>query len=168
MRRLMLLIPACCALAVACSSTVTMSKSDLEKQAADKLNAAGQPSKAVSCPGDLTDPKPGATMRCTLTKPDGSPIGVTVTVTGTQDSTVDLDYKVDNVWKQADIEKQTADALEKSVGQRPDKVVCPGDIINPQTGSTTRCTIMQNPRSECSAYSTFSTCSTRGPQTSLT
>jgi hypothetical protein len=57
---------------------------------------------------------------------------------------VEFDYEVDSVVEQAVLEKQTTDSLERSVGKRPDKVVCPGDLADPQPGSTMRCKIVQN------------------------
>lgn len=44
----------------------------------------------------------------------------------------------------AELEKQVSDSLERSVGQKPDKITCPGDLVDPQVGSTTRCTLQAN------------------------
>ncbi len=38
------------------------------------------------------------------------------------------------------LEGQLADALEKDVGQRPDKIECPGELSG-EVGATQRCTL---------------------------
>jgi hypothetical protein len=70
--------------------------------------------------------------------------GCSASVGHVQGSNANFDFKVNSAVKQAVLEKQATDSLERSVGKRPDKVLCPGDLANPQPGSTMRCKIVQN------------------------
>lgn len=77
-----------------CSSTATISKSELEQQAASALESAvGTAPDAVSCPGDL-EAKVGASTRCTVTA-GGEDLGATLTVTEVDGSNAKFDVKVD-------------------------------------------------------------------------
>ncbi|GAB3410793.1 DUF4333 domain-containing protein [Flindersiella endophytica] len=77
-----------------CSGDPTLKEADLEKSVKDTLaKQVGQTPDSIDCPGDLTG-KTGTTMRCTL-KAGGDELGLTVTVTGVEGSTVKYDVKVD-------------------------------------------------------------------------
>jgi hypothetical protein len=80
----------------ACTSTTTVSRAEMEKQAATALasNFKGHLA-SVTCPGDLKATA-DATMHCLVTADDGSTIGVTASVTSIDGTTVNLAYKVDD------------------------------------------------------------------------
>ncbi|CPU54748.1 DUF4333 domain-containing protein [Mycobacteroides abscessus] len=100
-----LLVPAAtvalAAILPGCSSNVSVSamgvsKEQLADQTKQKLTAkVGVEPKSVVCDGPL-DAKVGATQRCVLTAPDDSRIGVTVTASKVEGSTVEFDIQVDN------------------------------------------------------------------------
>lgn len=74
--------------------TPTLAKENVEMTVSDRLaEEVGQAPDKVECPGDLTG-KVGTTMRCTLTF-QGDTIGLTVTVTGVDGTTVKFDIAVD-------------------------------------------------------------------------
>jgi uncharacterized protein DUF4333 len=80
--------------AAGCSGDPVLKEADLEKSVKDTLaKQVGQTPDSIDCPGDLTG-KTGTTMRCTL-KAGGDELGLTVTVTGVEGSTVKYDVKVD-------------------------------------------------------------------------
>ncbi len=73
----------------------TVDRSDLEREIGDRLTeAVGVAPERVECPDELAA-KVDASVRCVLTAPDGSRIGLTVTVTTVNDDTVDFDIVVD-------------------------------------------------------------------------
>lgn len=68
----------------------------VEQEISDRLEQeVGVAPQRVECPGDL-EAEVGTTMRCTLTAPDGSQIGLTVTVTGVDGDTAQFDIQVDD------------------------------------------------------------------------
>lgn len=72
----------------------TVAETDVEQQVSSLLEKqVGQRPDAVECPGDL-DRKVGVTMRCTLTAGNDE-LGLTVTVTEVDGSTVNFDVEVD-------------------------------------------------------------------------
>lgn len=75
----------------ACSATVA--QENVEGQIAQQLaEQVGETPDSVSCPGDLPA-EVGAKMECTLTE-GGQTLGVTVTVTSIEGSTVNFDIDV--------------------------------------------------------------------------
>ena len=81
------------ALLGACSSTPTLSKSEVETQAAAALTAqVGQQSPPITCPSDL-EAKVGATMVCS-TQLDSATYDVTVTITAVEGTNASFDVKV--------------------------------------------------------------------------
>ena len=72
----------------------TVDEIALEKRVATLLEQqVGQKPDNIDCPGDLTG-KVGETMECTLTA-GADQLGVTVTVTAVNESTVDFDIEVE-------------------------------------------------------------------------
>lgn len=77
-----------------CAGDPTLKEADLENSVKETLaKQVGQTPDSIDCPGDLTG-KTGTTMHCTL-KAGGDELGLTVTVTGVEGSTVKYDVKVD-------------------------------------------------------------------------
>lgn len=77
------------------SAGASVDREVLEQQVSDSLEAqVGTAPKKVECPDEL-EPKSGATTRCTLTAPDGSEIGATVTVSEVDGDNVNFDIQVD-------------------------------------------------------------------------
>lgn len=82
-----------------CSASVgggTIDRAELEQQVSDSLEQqVGTAPESVDCPDELAA-EPEATTRCTVTAPDGSEIGATVTVTEVEGSNVSFDIQVDD------------------------------------------------------------------------
>lgn len=77
-----------------CTSTVD--RAELEQEVSTRLTEqVGVAPESVDCPDDL-DAEQDATTRCTLTAPDGTQIGLTVTVTSVDGDTVNFDVVVDD------------------------------------------------------------------------
>jgi hypothetical protein len=75
-------------LGAACSTTLTVSKAQVEQQVKQQLEATGaQGIEAAVCPGDL-EGKVGTSMKCTLDLIQGLTQTVTVTVTAVEGTTV--------------------------------------------------------------------------------
>ncbi|MDQ4115149.1 MAG: DUF4333 domain-containing protein [Actinomycetota bacterium] len=73
---------------------VTVDEIELEERVSTSLEQqVGQKPDQIDCPGDLTG-KVGETMECTLTA-GADQLGVTVTVTAVNESTVDFDLEVE-------------------------------------------------------------------------
>lgn len=88
-------LAAAAALAGCQSSSPRVAQADLESSIKTKLaEQVGQTPDAIDCPGDLTGEK-GATMRCTL-KAGADSVGLTVTVTSVEGTSVKYDIKVDD------------------------------------------------------------------------
>ncbi|MGW7070730.1 DUF4333 domain-containing protein [Streptomyces sp. NPDC054855] len=78
------------------SSSDSVGTEELEKQVANSLTEqVGQAPKTVDCPNKL-EAKEGANTRCTLTAPDGTKYGLTVTADRkSSEEAVQIDIKVD-------------------------------------------------------------------------
>lgn len=94
MKRLHLLPIAALAALVAGCGTPTLAESDIEEQAEDVLEDAVGVRPEVDCPDDLVA-EVGETLECTLTAPDGSQLGTTITVTEVDGDTVLFDVEVE-------------------------------------------------------------------------
>jgi hypothetical protein len=70
----------------------------------------------------------------------GCSASVTVDDPATSETTATDDVVDDQVIPQATVEDEIAGSLEKSVGQRPDAVECPGDL-SAQQGESIRCVL---------------------------
>jgi hypothetical protein len=57
-----------------------VAEAELEEQAASALEALGGERPEIDCPGDL-EAEVGAKIQCTLTAPDGTTLGATITIT---------------------------------------------------------------------------------------
>jgi hypothetical protein len=94
MKPVLFLAPALLVVA-ACSSTMSVSKADVEQEASAQLEAAvGVAPDSLTCPGDLTA-ETGTTMRCELTAGD-STYGLTITVTSVDNDVASFDVVVDD------------------------------------------------------------------------
>ena len=91
-----LLLGAAALALTACSATPVVASDDLEEEVTARLTEmAGQAPDDVTCPDDL-EGEVGNTTRCTLTA-GADELGVTVTVTGVDGSSVDFDIAVDEM-----------------------------------------------------------------------
>lgn len=83
-------------LITACSTpTHEVSKTDLQKMAKEKLEAAAKKkAKSVTC-DDAIEAKTGQTQHCVLTDSNGTKWNVTATVTAVKDDNTRIDFKVD-------------------------------------------------------------------------
>lgn len=138
--RLVVLGIAAAALVAGCGSTPKVAQADLEKQASTLLEQkTGQRPDDISCPGDLTG-KVGTKMTCTLTA-GSDKLNLDISVTSVDGSDVKFNAQVITPpVKQAVLEQQVSNALEKQVGKKPDKIACPGDLES-KIGATTTCTL---------------------------
>lgn len=82
-------------LLVACSSTGVVDRSDVERGAADQLEAQVGQRPKIACKEDLPA-EVGATIRCELTADDGSTIGATVETTKVDGDDVKYEIVVDD------------------------------------------------------------------------
>ncbi len=83
-------------LSVACSSTPTVSQSDLEDAVTEKLTKdVGTAPDDVVCPEEGLEGEVGGTQRCVLTAGDDE-LGVDIVVTGVEGSEVQFDIAVDD------------------------------------------------------------------------
>lgn len=80
-----------------CSAgNASVDQGELETQVSDTLEAqVGTAPESVECPDELAA-EAGATTRCTVTAPDGSEIGATVTVDEVDGSDVNFSVEVDD------------------------------------------------------------------------
>lgn len=81
-----------------CSASTggSVDSNELEQQVSDTLEAeVGTAPEGVDCPEELAA-EAGATTRCTVTAPDGSEIGATVTVNEIDGSDVNFSVEVDD------------------------------------------------------------------------
>lgn len=145
-----------CAIVVpvsACSASVSagasLSEEKIEKQLAQLLEKqTGVRPDDVDCPDDLPGKK-DAVLKCSVTA-TGETHAVKLTVTEVDGTDIKYRYKVvestgtslptNPVVDKATLEKKVADILEQEVGQRPDKIECPGDLEG-TVGETMRCTL---------------------------
>jgi hypothetical protein len=82
-------------LLAACSSAGSVSKADVEQEAAAQLAAAvGVAPDSLTCPGDLAA-EVGTEMRCELTAGDAT-YGLTITVTAVDGESAEFDVVVDD------------------------------------------------------------------------
>jgi hypothetical protein len=144
-----------------CSASVeaeaTVSKADLEQGISDALEeATGQAPDSVDCPGSVKA-KVDESVRCELTA-GSDKYGLTATITSYDNSKAQYDVKVDEEPASTGdptgsdaptgtdeasipktiVEQGISDALEESVGQRPDSVECPSGLTA-KVGETIRC-----------------------------
>lgn len=93
--RPLLLAVAGATLVTGCSSTPSVSQSQVEDKISTQLEAqVGQKPDSVDCPGDL-EGEVGKTMDCTLTA-GSDELGVSVKVTKVDGKKVDFDFQVDD------------------------------------------------------------------------
>ncbi|MCV7162404.1 DUF4333 domain-containing protein [Mycolicibacterium brisbanense] len=77
-------------------SQPTVSKSELQSMAKDRLEAAAKKkAKSVTCDDGIAG-KVGNTQHCVLTAGNGTKYGVTATVKAVKDGKVNIDFKVDD------------------------------------------------------------------------
>lgn len=77
-------------------SQPSVSKTELQSLAKDKLEAAAKKkAKSVTCDDGIAG-KVGTTQHCVLTAGNGTKYGVTATVKAVQDGKVNIDFKVDD------------------------------------------------------------------------
>lgn len=145
-----------CAIVVpvsACSASfsagASLSEEKTEKQLAQLLEKqTGVRPDDVDCPGDLPGKK-DAVLKCSVSA-TGETHTVKLTVTEVDGTNIKYRYKVvestgtslptNPTVDKATLEKKVADILEQEVGQRPDKIDCPGDLTG-TVGETMRCTL---------------------------
>lgn len=77
-------------------SQPTVSKTELQSMAKDRLEAAAKKkAKSVTCDDGIVG-KVGNTQHCVLTAGNGTKYGVTATVKAVKDGKVNIDFKVDD------------------------------------------------------------------------
>jgi hypothetical protein len=115
-----------CSCSIGSSSSHAVSKSDVAGQISSKMtDAAGNKPESVTCPNDLPA-KVGAQLDCTM-KVKGQTYGVSVTVTSVNGSDVKFDM-VEKVGK-SQIASDVTAKLTDGVGNKPDSVTCPDDLL---------------------------------------
>lgn len=139
--------------ATACSASFhigsSMDEADVERQLSQALeDQTGTKPDNVDCPGDLEGEK-DATLKCTLEE-GGNEIPVTLTVTEVDGSDLRFRYEVADTAEagstpeatvdEIELEERISTLLEQQVGQKPDKIDCPGDLEG-KVGETMRCTL---------------------------
>lgn len=83
-------------LALSACGDDTVDRAELEQEVSTQLEAeVGVAPRSVDCPDDL-DAEVSASTRCVLTADDGTRIGVTVSVTGTDGGRVRFSIEVDD------------------------------------------------------------------------
>ncbi len=93
--------------------------------------------RSVDCPDDVSADI-GTTATCTMTLANDVRLEVALNVTG-EDGRVSWET-VSGTLPGPLVERQVQDALERSVGKRPDAVSCPARVAM-KVGSKTRCTL---------------------------
>lgn len=120
-----------------CSSDKSVSTDELEKQVSAALEKqAGSDPGDVSCPDELPA-KVGEKTRCTLTR-GSDEVPVEVAVTAVDGS--DVDFEIAPTLLRSTLEDEISTQLEQQVGQAPDDISCPDDLIG-TIGETMRCTL---------------------------
>lgn len=139
--------------ATACSASFhiggSMDEEDVERRLSKALeDQTGTKPDKVDCPDDL-EGKKDATMKCVI-KDGSNDIPVTLTVTEVDGSDLRFRYEVADATEDAStsgatvdevqVEERISTMLEEEVGQKPDKIDCPGDLVG-AVGETMRCTL---------------------------
>lgn len=143
------LLAATAACSVSFNAGSSLDRADVEQTLAKVLEEeTGTKPDKIECPGDL-EGKLDTTMECTLTN-DSAEYVVKLTVTKVDGLDVRFDYKVASTAKDGStpevafaetmLEERVSSILEEEVGQRPDKIDCPGDLAG-KVGETMRCTL---------------------------
>ena len=113
----------------ACSGTASVPQADVESTVRSTLADAGAEVSPVSCPENL-EARVGATMTCSLTS-DGVVGTVELEVTRVEGEDVEYDIAPLDATavEQAAVEAAVSSQLAAQVGQAPDSVTCPGDLL---------------------------------------
>lgn len=137
----------------ACSASFyigsSMDEDDVERQLSKALEGqTGTRPDEVDRPGDLKGEK-GATLTCVI-QDSSNKIPVTPTVTEVDGSDLRFRYEVADTATdgttpgatapEIQIEERISSMLEEQVGQKPDKIDCPGHLPG-KVGETMRCTL---------------------------
>lgn len=126
-----------------------MDEEDVERRLSKALeDQTGTKPDKVDCPDDLEGEK-DATMKCVI-KDGSNDIPVTLTVTEVDGTDLRFRYEVADAPTDASTSGATVDELQleeristmltEEVGQKPDKIDCPGDLEG-TVGETMRCTL---------------------------
>ncbi|TQL66221.1 uncharacterized protein DUF4333 [Nocardioides albertanoniae] len=126
-----------------------MDEKDVEKTLSDALTKeTGTKPDKIDCPGDLKG-KIDTKMTCTLTSDTGEH-DVALTVTKVDGLDIRFHYELADptndetasgpTLDKAQVEQKVSGMLEKQVGQRPDKIECPGDLPA-KVGASLECTL---------------------------
>ena len=145
-RSLRTLVPALAAPAVltlalltlaGCGGDPAVDRAGLEKSIASQLaKKPGSEPLDVSCPGDLAGTV-GTTMRCSVSS-DGRDVPIEVQVTSVDGS--DVNFRIAPTLLRSSVEEQVSSSLARQVGQTPDDISCPDDLVG-RVGVKMRCTL---------------------------
>lgn len=125
-----------------------MDEGDVERTLAQSIeDQTGTKPDRVDCPGDLEGEK-DASLKCVL-EADGTEHTLQVKVTEVDGTDIRFRYEVVNStasdgsppsMPETQLEERISTMLEEEVGQRPDRIDCPGDLPG-TVGETMTCTL---------------------------
>lgn len=136
----------------ACSASfhvgTSLDEATVEKKLSQTLEEkTGSKPDDVDCPDDLQGKK-DTVLKCTVTDASGKRTAK-LTVTNVHGSDIGFHYELEpaeeggsagSTIAEPTLEQKVSSLLEQQVGQRPDQIDCPGDLVG-KIGQTMRCTL---------------------------